>query len=455
MKQLLLFLALMVASLNTWAACTFDATQPQIELLDENKQVIQGVSKSNTPIKAGTKSSRYCETDVCYGRYDGDITFTYVCDDEPIEPPMPVSCPEGFTGIEPNCEPLPITCTLPYVLNVAENQCYTSDATCQDAGWDKANADLKGCMNEPEPVDPPHNHGTLPHVDTSQNITPAVGDDTLNIVTATDSFKQHPAGINSGEFRINCKVSHMSNDDPIVYPNQEGAAHHHTFFGNTSVNYKSDVGKMDEVGNSTCSGGIANRSTYWFPTMIDTSTHTPIKPDGVSAYYKTDRSSDVTVPPKGLRMVAKTYSDIIFACNDGYPDQVKLSREIPACPQGGKLTYGIEFGNCWDGVNLDSPDHQSHMVKAGWAQACPASHPVRIPNIQVNVAYRPDTPAGTANWRLSSDPEGAIAGSTIHADWVNGWNQDVAATWVNNCLKAERDCHSDLLGDGNMLYFEW
>jgi hypothetical protein len=42
---------------------------------------------------------------------------------------------------------------------------------------------------------------------------------------------------------------------------------------------------------------------------------------------------------------------------------------------------------CWDGKNLDSPDHQSHMystTKVGTfveAGPCPASHPVRMPQL--------------------------------------------------------------------------
>lgn len=42
---------------------------------------------------------------------------------------------------------------------------------------------------------------------------------------------------------------------------------------------------------------------------------------------------------------------------------------------------------CWDGVNLDSSDHQSHMYNTitqdGFVNAgtCPSSHPVRMPQV--------------------------------------------------------------------------
>ena len=46
-----------------------------------------------------------------------------------------------------------------------------------------------------------------------------------------------------GAFRVLCNWSHMSYDDPIVYPAQPGVAHHHTFFGNTGDRREHDVGE--------------------------------------------------------------------------------------------------------------------------------------------------------------------------------------------------------------------
>lgn len=47
----------------------------------------------------------------------------------------------------------------------------------------------------------------------------------------------------------------------------------------------------------------------------------------------------------------------------------------------------LTITRCWDGKNIDSPDHQSHMystTKTGTfveAGPCPASHPVRMPQL--------------------------------------------------------------------------
>lgn len=48
------------------------------------------------------------------------------------------------------------------------------------------------------------------------------------------------------------------------------------------------------------------------------------------------------------------------------------------------------YKSCWDGINLDSPDHRSHMAYASgptFAQVCPASHPVAVPQLQLEALF--------------------------------------------------------------------
>ncbi len=116
------------------------------------------------------------------------------------------------------------------------------------------------------------------------------------------------------------------------------------------------------------------------------------------------------------------------------------------------MQYTLEFPNCWDGVNLDSPDHKSHMAYSGYAQACPASHPVRIPEIAFNVNYDVTTAAGTSNWRLASDNySGGAGGNSLHGDWMNGWDETLSKKFVDNCLKAAKDCEGNQLGDNRYM----
>ncbi len=304
----------------------------------------------------------------------------------------------------------------------------------------------------------------MPAVDISKNITPAVGYSELRIQPTTEL----PPFTNDGAFRVACQPSHMSNDDPIVYPNQPGAAHHHTFFGNTSTNARSDLMHMDIAGNSTCTGGSMNHASYWMPSMIDTATHSPIKPSGAIFYYKSwdVPSAFVTAPPKGLRMIAGNakstsadtssgrYSCITPSTGNGTP----WSKTIPNCAVGTFLQMQIGFPQCWDGINLDSPNHKDHMANANPAlttpNKCPASHPIGIPQVAESINFDVVTVNQTKNWRLASDNYSTTidGGLSAHADWVNGWDTTTMSGWVKNCLHKGADCHAHLLGDGRMFF---
>lgn len=305
----------------------------------------------------------------------------------------------------------------------------------------------------------------MPAVDISKNIPQAIGYSELRAQPTTEL---PTSTAERGAFRIVCTASHMSNDDPIVYPNQPGAAHHHTFFGNTSTNAKSDLAHLDITGNSTCTGGNMNHSAYWIPSMIDTATNQPIKPDSAIFYYKSWAVPDrfITQPPKGLRMITGNSKASNAATSDGRYSCVTpstgngtpWSQTIPNCATGTFLLMQIAFPQCWDGVNLDSPNHKDHMAQADLslttANKCPASHPVAIPAIAVSFNFNVITANQTKNWRLASDnyANSTPGGYSAHADWVNGWDEKVMAGFVKNCLNKALDCHAHLLGDGRMFF---
>lgn len=51
-----------------------------------------------------------------------------------------------------------------------------------------------------------------------------------------------------------------------------------------------------------------------------------------------------------------------------------------------------ELCRCWDGVNLDSPDHKSHVAFPAngsfeMGSACPESHPVKIPQLFYEIMW--------------------------------------------------------------------
>ena len=96
-----------------------------------------------------------------------------------------------------------------------------------------------------------------------------------------------------------------------------------------------------------------------------------------------------------------------------------------ACPAGSDNVLVIRFPACWNGHDLDSADHRSHLAYPVRG-TCPAGFPVRLPQLSLNVHYRLPTTSGLT---LSS---GSIY--SAHADFFNAWNQSVLARLVRTNL---------------------
>jgi hypothetical protein len=321
------------------------------------------------------------------------------------------------------------------------------------------NGTLDACIAppvEPEPeVSPPHQHGDihdghhgLPKINPNSYMQPVTGFSEMRIRPTTQTVRNNA---DDPAFRIVCDAGFMATIDPLVYFGQSNTPHNHTFFGNTNVTPTSTPASLATNGNSTCKGGIANRSAYWIPTLIDTSTNSAMKPKWAIFYYKHFSNR----PPKGLAILAGDMRGspsnqqatgwspevIRWTCNEVWAGR---QNHIPACT--GDLMLMLQFPTWWDGVNLDSPDHKSHM---SYTQT--PTHNVKIPSITFNVHWH--VPNGTSNLRLSSDAyEGGAGGYSAHGDWMEGWDDSTMDKLVTNCLRAFRDCHANLLGNGEELY---
>ena len=171
--------------------------------------------------------------------------------------------------------------------------------------------------------------------------------------------------------------------------------------------------------------------------------------------------------PAGLRMIAGDPTSskpgspgTRFKCIAGPNNSNdQYGSEIPNCDVGALLYQEIFFPQCWDGRNLDAPDHKSHMSyrRAGPAAAhrhCPSTHPVALSQVTFNIAYTVQTKDAPRAWRLSSDTYDTSlpGGYSSHGDWFNGWKKDVSDAWNAACVQASKDCHAHLLGDGRMMY---
>lgn len=317
----------------------------------------------------------------------------------------------------------------------------------------------------PAPID--HSHG--PVVDMTRLMPPAAGSGELRMRPTTEV----PTPLTDfGAFRSECMPSHMATDDPIVYPREPGRSHLHTFFGNTGTNANSTVASLASSGNGTCRGGIANRSGYWVPALVEIAD--PAKPAVAVAptsavfYYKTGYNgitpAQINMLPAGLRMIAGDASNVApdghfrWACVGSPEADAMVGQSIQNCPAGSTLFMEVFFPQCWNGVDLDSVDHKSHMAYPV-LRACPKTHPIAVPEITFNVRYAVTQSNQPLRWRLASDRYEPVitngtttAGHSAHGDWFDGWMPDVKKAWTLGCDAASVDCHSHLSGDGRELY---
>jgi len=267
-----------------------------------------------------------------------------------------------------------------------------------------------------------------------------------------------------GFFGTTCDYSHMSKDDPIVFPNQPGKAHLHTFFGNTLTNAYSTVDSILNTGRSTCRGGIANRTAYWVPTLLHRGV--PVVPSLSNFYYHGGFGVEYVAAvvqhiPDGLRMIAgngkattpQNLDNFHWSCLNNYePVGHKSAVSAADCEDDDYIQMDIIFPQCWNGRDLDSADHMSHMAYPSGGR-CPSSHPVVIPAIELHVAYA-RRGLDLTQLRLTSDSYAATlpGGYSVHADWFGGWEPAVKNAIVDGCIKKGVDCHSHLLGDGNAIF---
>ena len=237
-----------------------------------------------------------------------------------------------------------------------------------------------------------------------------------------------PGPLHDGIFLSVCLPSHTAQDDPIVHPGEAGASHQHEFFGNATTNADSTYTTL-RAGDTTCR--IAgDTAAYWVPTLYaDGQRVAPIR---VNAYYLRGRGPGRTVAfPAGLKVIAgngeatSPQSTTVTGWKCSGIELKPLSADPVACPAGRHEVLVIRFPECWNGKDLDSPDHKGHMAyRVG--RACPSGYPIRVPRLSLNIHY---DLAGVDDLTLAS---GSIY--SAHADFFNAWDQTTLARLVRRNL---------------------
>jgi hypothetical protein len=255
---------------------------------------------------------------------------------------------------------------------------------------------------------------------------------------------QPPPGpiVRVAEFLAVCPFTHRLPDDPIVLPGLPGASHMHSFFGNTSTNAHSNINTLLNS-PSNCSPGI-DLSSYWVPTLY--ADNVPVEPQDPTFYYLGEGVRDDVIAriqplPLGLRIVAgnakatQPDASTISRWSCLHAGQVNPSKDFVNCPAGTMLESYLDFPQCWNGRDLDSADHKSHMAYPVNGD-CPSTHPVPVPKLRQVLRY-PVT-GDPARFRLASG-----AGFTMHGDFFNAWPEAEMSRRVRDCINPIIKCGVD------------
>ncbi|GII53346.1 hypothetical protein Pth03_17350 [Planotetraspora thailandica] len=166
-----------------------------------------------------------------------------------------------------------------------------------------------------------------------------------------------------------------------------------------------------------------------------------LRPRQVRLEFRGNRFSRVVAMPRFLRMItgdAKAGTNgpanarAQWTCS-GFTD--RTTTKYPLCPRGSMVLRILDFPSCWDGQNIDSANHRTHVVFPAPNGACPAGTRA-IPQLRMTLGY---TVNRGASFAVDSFPEQLHNPLTDHADFENVMPSRLMSMVVS-CINRGRRC---------------
>lgn len=282
----------------------------------------------------------------------------------------------------------------------------------------------------------------------------------LSAFTAVAVLSAAPSVLASRHMILPGGMIAYTREDPIVNPGAV-SSHVHAISGASNFNANSNYQSLREAKCTTLPIQELDKSAYWTSGVYYQDQNTKkltLMENGRNHYYFFDRAGKnekVTAFPEGFRMLAGnpnryTFNSsseadqaVSFVCLDysgavsndpAYAQRNDLRfPDINKCKNG--IRMQIFMPSCWDGKNLDSPDHKSHMsypIGSFDNGVCPPEFPVHLVSIFfetfIDVANHPYWGEG-AYVTSTGDP----IGYSWHADFMNGWDVAKLQEAIDTC----------------------
>jgi hypothetical protein len=275
----------------------------------------------------------------------------------------------------------------------------------------------------------------------------------------------------TGTFTTRCGVNANKNfntDNVIVAPGVANGAHHlHDYVGNQKINAFSSNNTFLQGGTS-CQNRNDLSSYYWPVVRVQDGTRdfdqnrdgggkegnvgrilTPVQ---AQIKYVGSPAGKVVAMPQFLRIItgdAKTTTNGLANANahwscTGFENKVQLTEQYPICPQGSKVVRTFAFQSCWDGQNVDSANHRTHVAFADPASGvCPNGFKA-IPQLTMRLVYNINPPTvqnGQVKNAYAVDgfPEQLHKAATDHDDFISVTRNGLANK-IANCINRGQNC---------------
>ncbi|MFJ6082163.1 DUF1996 domain-containing protein [Streptomyces sp. NPDC092369] len=282
--------------------------------------------------------------------------------------------------------------------------------------------------------------------------------------------QQQRAG-STGTFTTKCGVNANKNhntDNVIVAPGVTNGAHHlHDYVGNSKVDAFATNDSL--IKDSTTCQNQSDLSAYYWPVVrIQNGTQdfdqnadgggkegnvgkilTPVQAE---IKYVGSPASKVTAMPQFLRIItgdAKTTTNGLANANahwscTGFENKVQLTEQYPICPKGSNVVRLFSFQSCWDGTNIDSANHRTHVAFADKASGVCGPGFKAIPQLTMRLVYKINPPVlqnGQVKNAYAVDgfPEQLHKAATDHDDFIAVFKNNLANK-IANCINRGQKC---------------